>query len=162
MKDHLYERLYEIRNVADEDIEEYQELFEKMYNERDDTTFRKFCTILIDESPSGNTSVIDAMWREYVEHFHENVTHYITDLLENADAFIPDARRHLRYSLLRILNGKIYEQEFLRVANKMYNEGNRNYDIVKSSLFDFMNYDFGNQDIRSTKENIGRILEEMP
>jgi len=97
-----------------------------------------------------------------VEHFHENVTHYITDLLENADAFIPDARRHLRYSLLRILNGKIYEQEFLRVANKMYNEGNRNYDIVKSSLFDFMNYDFGNQDIRSTKENIGRILEEMP
>jgi len=44
----------------------------------------------------------------------------------------------------------------------MYNEGNRNYDIVKSSLFDFMNYDFGNQDIRSTKENIGRILEEMP
>jgi coenzyme F420-reducing hydrogenase alpha subunit len=34
MKDHLYERLYEIRNVADEHIEEYQELFEKMYNER--------------------------------------------------------------------------------------------------------------------------------
>jgi len=47
MKDHLYERLYEIRNVADEDIEEYQELFEKMYNERDDTTFRKFCTKML-------------------------------------------------------------------------------------------------------------------
>jgi hypothetical protein len=29
---------------------------------------------------------------EYVEHFHENVTLYITDLLENADAFIPDAK----------------------------------------------------------------------
>jgi hypothetical protein len=162
MKDHLYERLYEIRNVADEHIEEYQELFEKMYNERDDTTFRKFCTVLIDESPSGNTSVIDAMWREYVEHFHENVTHYITDLLENADAFIPDARRHLRYSLLRILNGKIYEQEFLRVANKMYNEGNRNYDIVKSSLLDFMNYDFGNEDIVLLKKILVEYWKKCP
>jgi hypothetical protein len=71
MKDYLYERLYEIRNVADEDIEEYQELFEKMYNERDDTTFRKFCTVIIDESPYGNSSVIHAMWR-VCEHFHEN------------------------------------------------------------------------------------------
>jgi len=162
MKDYLYERLYEIRNVADEDIEEYQELFEKMYNERDDTTFRKFCTILIDESPSGNTSVIDAMWREYVEHFHGNMTYYITDLLENADAFIPNAKEHLVSSLVRILNGKIYEQDFLRVVNKMYSEGNKNYDIVKNSLLDFMNDDFGDEDISFVKKNIGRILEEMP
>ena len=112
MQDHLYERLYEIRNVADEHIEEYQELFEKMYTERDDTTFRKFCTILMDKSPYGNSSVIYAMWREYVEHFHENVTLYVTDLLENADAFIPDAKEHLVSSLVRILNGKIYNQDF--------------------------------------------------
>jgi hypothetical protein len=71
-------------------------------------------------------------------------------------------RRHLRYSLVRILNGKIYEQDFLRVVNKMYSEGNKNYDIVKSSLLDFMNDDFGDEDISFVKKNIGRILEEMP
>ena len=162
MQDHLYERLYEIRNVADEHIEEYQELFEKMYNERDDTTFRKFCTVLIDESPYGNSSDIHAMWREYVEHFHENVTLYVADLLENADAFIPDAKGYLQNSLIRMLNGKIYEREFLRVANKMYAEKNKNYNIVKNSLLDFMNDDFGDEDISSTKENVGRILGEMP
>lgn len=166
MKDYLYERLYEIRNVADEHIEEYQELFEKMYNERDDTTFRKFCTILMDESPYWNTSVIYDMCREYVTHFHENVTQYITDLLENADAFIPDAKEHLRYSLLGILNSKIYDQDFLRVVNKMYDQGNKNYDIVKSSLLDFMNSDFGNEDIDSVaEENFDRVIRiygEMP
>ena len=162
MKDHLYERLYEIRNVADEHIEEYHELFEKIYNERDDTTFRKFCTVLIDESPYGNSSVIHAMWREYVEHFHENSTLYVTDMLENLDAFIPDAKGYLQNSLVRMLNGKIYEQDFLRVVNKMYSEGNKNYDIVKNSLLDFMNDDFGDEDISFVKKNIGRILEEMP
>lgn len=166
MKDHLYERLYEIRNVADEHIEEYQELFEKMYNERDDTTFRKFCTVLIDESPYGNSSVIHAMWREYVEHFHGNVTYYITDLLENGDAFIPNAKEHLISSLVRILNGKIYEQEFLRAVNKLYNEGNKNYDIVKSSLLDFMNSVSGNEHIDSVaEENFDRVIRiygEMP
>ena len=85
-----------------------------MYNERNDTTFRKFCIILIDESPYGNGSIIHAMWREYVEHFHENSTLYVTDLLENADAFIPDAKGHLRYSLLGILNSRIYDQDFLK------------------------------------------------
>ncbi len=154
MIDQFYARLYEIRNVADENIEEYQNLFQKMYDNRDATTFRKLCSVLIDESPYGNTSIIHSMWREYIEGYYGSIPQYISELLKNSDTFIPNGKELLQMSLIRILNAKIYEKDFLEIANKMYYEKNPNYKIIKTIINDFRNGEF-------YIEEIDRVFEKL-
>ncbi|MCU0470602.1 MAG: hypothetical protein MUF58_18595 [Arcicella sp.] len=162
MNDQLYIRLYEIREVADENIEEYQNLFEKIYESRDSTTFRKLCSVLIDESPYGNTSTIYGMWREYVEGYHykdsdddiNDTIKYINQILINSDAFIPNARKILQMSLIRILNVETYEQYFLESVNEMFYDERLKYEIIKNCLEDFKNEGF-------EIEALDRILGKM-
>ncbi|MBB6001941.1 hypothetical protein [Arcicella rosea] len=137
MNDKLYSRLYEIRYVLDDNIEEYKALFEEMYDNKDSTTFRKFCSVLLDESPSGNTSDIYAMWKEYVENYFDvttNVGTYIYELLLNVDAFIPQAEFILQMSIIRILNNKNNIPIFLEIIPTIHSEHHSNYIIIKKLI----------------------------
>ena len=161
MNDQLYTRLYEIRDVAEENIEEYQNLFEKIYKSRDSTTFRKLCSVLIDESPFGNTSIIYDMWREYIEgYFYNdsdsiiNIIKYIDEILLNSDAFVPNGKEFLQTSLIRILNIEKYENYFLQSVNKLFYEDKSKYEIIKNSLTDFKKEGFENK-------VVDRILGKM-
>ncbi|MDR6563580.1 MULTISPECIES: hypothetical protein [unclassified Arcicella] len=137
MNDNLYARLYEIRYVSDDEVEEYKALVETMYNNRDSTTFRKFCSVVLDESPSGNTSDIHAMWREYVENYFDvrtDIRTYINELLSNADAFMPQAESILQASIIRILNKKENIPIFLEAIPTIYSEHRSNYIIIKKQI----------------------------
>lgn len=157
MNDKLYSRLYEIRYVLDDNIEEYKALFEEMYENKDSTTFRKFCSVLLDESPSGNTSIIYEMVIRYIENYFDiaAINNYIYALLSNADAFIPNAHYILESSIMRILNHKNNIPIFLEIIPRIHSEHNSNYLIIKKLIENIKNEE------RSTFW-LDTILDGMP
>jgi hypothetical protein len=102
----FYNRLLEIQDLDDEHIDEYKDLFSKMYENRDENTFRQFCTIILDENNFGNGTIVDQVATEYIENYYEieDINIYSYNLLNNIDAFYPKAQENAKIFIYRIFN----------------------------------------------------------
>ena len=113
----LTKRLIEIRPLKDDNVDEYKQIIQEIYNDGIDFfVFPNLLQGLIDESVDFNRSVVEDLIY-LMESFDVSGYIYVKTLLEHSNYLMPHAKEILTYQLYGITNRADTRQAFIEIMN---------------------------------------------